>query len=63
MADWSCIYDQTSRITARLDDPFAEQLGAWSEPPPAAPAAPTLAEIHERLRQQQAAAPTTATPF
>jgi hypothetical protein len=62
MVDWSCIYDHTNRSSARLDDPFAEQIGEWSAPLPAAPAAPTLADIHEQLRRAEAAA-TTTTPF
>lgn len=51
LVDWSCVHDQLERRTARLDDPFAEQYGEWSEPAPQPPKPPTLAELQQRLRR------------
>lgn len=61
MVDWSCVHDHVERRTARLDDPFAEQLGEWSDPAPQPPPPPTLDELQQRLHRARAAA-TAGTP-
>ena len=55
LVDWSSVADREQRRTMRIDDPFADQYGEWSEPRPQPDfgerTTPTLAELQETLRR------------